>query len=76
MYGTDFPGETFRVLKNDEPKKYGEYPTRRLGLEAGDRLGLAPCNRYGRYEARAAEAQYTAGAPDIAVSGSRALPQP
>lgn len=34
----DFPGETFRVLKDKEEKKYGEYRTRRLVLEAWDRL--------------------------------------
>ncbi len=34
----DFPGETFRVLKEKEERKYGEYRTRRLVLEAWDRL--------------------------------------
>ena len=38
VYGDDFPGETFRVLKNNEVKKYGEYLTQRLVLEAWDRL--------------------------------------
>ncbi|MGB4293857.1 MAG: hypothetical protein WBJ37_13375 [Bacteroidales bacterium] len=37
MYGKDFPGETFRVLKEKEIRKYGEYRTRRLVLEAYDR---------------------------------------
>jgi hypothetical protein len=36
--GPDFPGETFRVLKKKEKKQYGEYRTRRLMLEAWDRL--------------------------------------
>jgi len=31
---SDFPGETFRVLKEKETAKYGEYRTRRLVLEA------------------------------------------
>jgi hypothetical protein len=35
--GPDFPGETFRVLKEREIKEYGEYRTRRLVLEAWDR---------------------------------------
>jgi hypothetical protein len=35
---TTFPGETFRVLKQREIKQYGEYRTRRLVLEAWDRL--------------------------------------
>jgi len=34
--GHDFPGETFRVLKEKEEKKYGEYRTRRLVLKAWD----------------------------------------
>jgi hypothetical protein len=32
VYGTDFPGETFRVLKENELRKYGEYRTQRLIL--------------------------------------------
>ena len=35
---TTFPGETFRVLKEKETAKHGEYRTRRLVLEAWDRL--------------------------------------
>jgi hypothetical protein len=37
VYGPDFPGETFRVLKEKETRLYGEYRTRRLVLEAWDR---------------------------------------
>jgi hypothetical protein len=33
MTDTDNPGEIFRVLKEKEGKQYGEYRTRRLGLE-------------------------------------------
>jgi hypothetical protein len=33
VYGDDFPSETFRVLKENERKKYGEYRTQRLVLE-------------------------------------------
>jgi hypothetical protein len=36
IYCKDSPGETFRVLKEKEEKKYGEYRTRRLVLEAWD----------------------------------------
>jgi hypothetical protein len=35
---SDFPGETFRVLKEKELRQYGEYRTRRLVLEAWARL--------------------------------------
>jgi len=38
IYGPDFPGETFRVLKEKEEKQYGEFHTRRLVLEAWDKL--------------------------------------
>jgi len=37
-YGPDFPDETFRVVKEKETAKFGEYRTRRLVLEAWDRL--------------------------------------
>ena len=36
----DFPGETFRVLKNKEEKAFGEYRTRRLVLEAWERQAI------------------------------------
>ena len=38
VHGPDSPGETFRVLKEKETAKFGEYRTRRLLLEAWDRL--------------------------------------
>ena len=38
VYGPDFPGETFRVLKEKEIKNFGEYRTRRLVLEAWEKL--------------------------------------
>ena len=34
----DYPSETFQVLKNKELKRYGEFRTRRLVLEAFDKL--------------------------------------
>ena len=39
VYGPDFPSETFRVLKNNEIKKYGEYRTQKLVLAAWDMMG-------------------------------------
>ena len=38
IYGAEFPSETFRVLKNKEINKYGEYRTQRLVLEAWDKI--------------------------------------
>ena len=36
--GEDYPSETFRVLKNNELRQFGEYRTQRLVLEAWDKL--------------------------------------
>lgn len=38
VYGPDFPGETFRVLKEKEMRLYGEYRTKRLVMEAWERM--------------------------------------
>jgi hypothetical protein len=38
VHGEDFPGQTFRVLKEKEVKQFGEYRTRQLVLEAWNRL--------------------------------------
>ena len=38
VHSKDFTGETFRVLKEKEVKRFGEYRTRRLVLEAWDRF--------------------------------------
>ena len=37
VHGEDFPGETFRALKEKEIKQFGEYRTRRRVLEAWDK---------------------------------------
>ncbi|MBW2069076.1 MAG: N-6 DNA methylase [Deltaproteobacteria bacterium] len=39
---SDFPGETFRVLKEKEIRQYGEYRTRRLVLEAWEQMASKP----------------------------------
>ena len=38
VMGPDYPSETFRVLKTNEIRQFGEYRTQRLVLEAWDRL--------------------------------------
>jgi hypothetical protein len=38
VMGPDYPSETFRVLKNNEIRQFGEYRTQRLVLGAWDRL--------------------------------------
>lgn len=37
VYGEDFPGETFRVLKEKKVKQFGEYRTQHLVLDTWDR---------------------------------------
>jgi len=41
VMGEDYPSETFRVLKNNEIKAFGEYRTQRLVLREFDRMALA-----------------------------------
>jgi len=48
----DFPGETFRVLKEREMKQYGEYRTKRLILEAWGNLAHVVGNETGMQPAR------------------------
>lgn len=38
VMGEDYPSETFRVLKNNEMREFGEYRTQRLVLETWDQL--------------------------------------
>jgi len=41
VMGADYPSETFRVLKNNETKAFGEYRTQRLVTREFDRMALA-----------------------------------
>lgn len=38
VMGPDYPSETFRVLKNNDIKRYGEYRTAKIVLQAWDRM--------------------------------------
>ncbi len=58
--GEDYPSETFRGLKTNEIRRYGEFRTRRLVLEAWDRM-----QSEGRIDAY----------PVIAPAAAHALPQ-
>ena len=42
VMGPDYPSETFRVLKNNEKARYGEYRTARLVLAAWDAQEAQP----------------------------------
>jgi hypothetical protein len=41
VMGEDYPSETFRGLKYNEMREFGEYRTRRLVLEAWDRMAVS-----------------------------------
>lgn len=48
IHGPDYPSETFRVLKKNEEARFGEYRTRRLVLDAWDRLERGELTEAGR----------------------------
>jgi hypothetical protein len=50
VHGPDFPGETFRVLKDKEIRQFGEYRTRRLVLEAWGMLGFSTGQNSDKHE--------------------------
>ena len=57
VFGEDYPGETFRVLKEREIKEFGEFRTKKLVLEAWDRLETSgelpkPCLLYTSFKSR------------------------
>lgn len=71
VYGADYPSETFRVLKNSEIAKHGEYRTAKLVLSAFDQISEGTLATEvvrlssDKVEVRApkvAEQEYTAGA--------------
>jgi hypothetical protein len=60
VMGLDYPSETFRVLKNSDIKRYGEYRTRRLVLSAWDRMECGELPAPEPYDQRTAAAQQLA----------------
>jgi hypothetical protein len=64
--GADYPSETFRVLKTNEIRRFGEYRTARLVLQAWDRVE--------RGEIREVSAPITVTAPSIAPIDTARLP--
>jgi hypothetical protein len=67
VMGPDYPSETFRVLKNSEIKRYGEYRTRRLVLEAWDRMEAGDLPAPQPYSA--AQATASAGVNPLFTAG-------
>lgn len=78
VHGPDFPGETFRVLKEKEERQLGEYRTRRLVLGAYDRLeaalGPAPVRDY-RAELAAAAPRQAKAAETVTIVDAPDRPQ-
>jgi hypothetical protein len=72
LFGLDFPGETFRVLKDRELRELGEFRTRRLVLEAYDKLSQTVRFR-GRVHQR--ESILSAVGGDSNVAGRGGLPR-
>ncbi len=79
VYGPDFPGETFRVLKEKEERTLGEYRTRRLVLEAWDQLeeelGPVVVRNY-REEMAAVPGRVAETGPTYQATVRPATPQP
>lgn len=75
VMGIDWPSETFRVLKTNEEREFGEYRTRRLVLQAWDALvaGLPmPSALVAPAAASAADAFRFVGRPEVAPTLSLA----
>jgi hypothetical protein len=68
--GSDYPSETFRGLKGKEEARFGEYRTRRLVLDAWDRLAATNIG------AIPIEVQPQAIAPHVIRDGAWARPMP
>lgn len=49
VMGDDYPSETFRVMKNKEVREYGYYRTRKLVLDAWERLEQPPSSTVDPY---------------------------
>jgi hypothetical protein len=60
VMGQDYPSKTFHVLKDKEIKLYGEYRTRRLVLDAWDRMERGELPAPDAYDQRTAAAQQLA----------------
>ncbi len=60
IMGPDYPSETFRVLKNSEIRKFGEYRTQRLVLDAWDRMERGELHKPEPYQRPAAGTAPTA----------------
>lgn len=67
--GSDYPSETFRVLKEKEIRQHGEYRTRRLVLEAWDRM-----EQEGTFAALGMGDPISAAAQPIELPSLRQLP--
>ena len=60
VMGSEYPSETFRGLKENEVRRFGEYRTRRLILDAWDRMERGELPAPEPYDQRTAAAQQLA----------------
>ena len=70
LNGVDYPSETFRILKSKDEGRFGEYRTRRLVLDAWDRLATANLGE------RPAEIRMEPAIPRLLRDGAWARPMP
>jgi hypothetical protein len=77
VMGPDYPSETFRVLQKNEIRSYGEYRTRRLVLEAWDRMERGELPAPEPYDQRRSPQSASAGqlTPAASVSTGQGLLQ-
>ncbi|WP_348270033.1 N-6 DNA methylase [Edaphobacter paludis] len=74
VMGADYPSETFRVLKNNEERKFGEYRTRRLILDAWDRMERGELHCPVAYDRRKAPKIDASASPVFALTPPKPLP--
>ena len=74
MMGTDYPSETFRVLKDKELRLYGEYRTQRLVLDAWDRMERGELHCPAPYAKTKAPQPATPAAPAFALTPPHSSP--
>jgi hypothetical protein len=74
VMGADYPSETFRVLKNNELKKHGEYRTQRLVLDAWDRMERGELHCPAPYDRRKEATTDVSVPPPFALTAPKPRP--
>jgi hypothetical protein len=74
VMGADYPSETFRVLKHNEERKFGEYRTRRLILDAWDRMERGELHCPAPYDRSKAQRLTVTASPTFALTPPKQRP--